>query len=207
MNVIEHKVPHKYRNKKFVLCATGPSLTEEVVETIRKYKDDHVIFGINDSYRIIDFLDEHYACDEKWWKAWGADFREKYPHLSAWAYGDNASEYGVKVIKGFYNGGLSLRQDKIHYGSNSGYQALNIAFLMGGRKFILVGYNMQRIKNKTHFFGEHMHGMANNSPYNMIVQNYNTIQGPLTDLVGNCTENSALKCFRKGNLEEELQRD
>jgi hypothetical protein len=204
---MENKVPHKYRNKKFVLCATGPSLTPEVVETLRKYKDDHVIFGINDSYRIIDFLDEHYACDERWWAAWGKDFREKYPSLSAWAYGDNAAEYGVKVIKGFHNSGLSLRQDKLHYGANSGYQALNIAFLMGGRKFILVGYNMGTLAGKNHFFGTHGHGMNNSSPYGLFVQNYNSIQEPIKSLVVNCTENSALKCFRIGNLEEELQRD
>lgn len=203
---MQNKVPHKYRNRKFVLCATGPSLTPEVVETIRKYQEDHVIFGINDSYRIIDFLDEHYACDEKWWQTWGNDFREKYPHLSSWAYGSNAANWGVKVIKGFHNTGLSLRQDKVHYGANSGYQALNIAFLMGGRKFILVGYNMQRVKQKSHFFGDHQ-GMNNNSPYNMFIQNYNSIQTPIKNLIVNCTENSALNCFRKGNLEEELQSD
>lgn len=203
---MEHKIPHKYRNKKFVLCATGPSLTPEVVEIIRKYKDDHVIFGINDSYRIIDFLDEHYACDEKWWAAWGKDFREKYPYLSSWAYGDNAAEYGVKVIKGFHNTGLSLRQDKLHYGANSGYQALNIAFLMGGRKFILVGYNMGTVSGKNHFFGLHQ-GMNNNSPYNLFIKNYGTIQDPIKNLVVNCTPNSALNCFRKADLEEELQRD
>ena len=204
---MENKVPHKYRNKKFVLCATGPSLTPEVIELVRKYKDDHIIFGINDSYRMIDFLDEHYACDEKWWKCWGTDFRKKYPHLSSWAYGDNAAQFGVKIVKGYFNNGLSLRQDKIHYGANSGYQALNIAFLMGGRKFILIGYNMQRVANKSHFFGDHGGGMNNNSPYNMFIQNYSSIQGPIKDLIVNCTENSALTCFRKGNLEEELQSD
>jgi hypothetical protein len=41
----------------------------------------------------------------------------------------------------------------------------------------------------------------------MFVQNFNTIQGPIKDLIVNCTENSALKCFKMGNLEEELQRD
>ena len=204
---MENKIPHKYRNKKFILCATGPSLTPEVIETIRRYKDDHVIFGINDSYRIIDFLDEHYACDEKWWHAWGKDFREKYPSLSAWAYGDNAEEYGVKVVKGFHNSGLSLRQDKLHYGANSGYQALNIAFLMGGRKFILVGYNMQKVKQVSHFFGDHYQGMNNSSPYDLFIKNYSTIQEPIKNLVVNCTPNSALNCFRKADLEEELQCD
>lgn len=201
-----NKVPHIYRNEKFVLCATGPSLTEDVIETVRKYKDSHIIFGINDSYRVIDFLDEHYACDEKWWQIWGADLRNKYPNLSCWAYGDNAVQFGAKVIKGFHNDGLSLRQDKIHYGANSGYQALNIAFLMGGRKFILVGYNMQKVSGKSHFFGDHA-DLKNNSPYDLFRKNYSSIQEPIKQLIVNCTENSALKCFRMGNLEEELASD
>lgn len=206
-NQYQTPIAHKYRNKKFILCATGPSLTKEVVETIREYKDDYIIFGINDSYRLIDFLDEHYACDGKWWRMWGNDFREKYPKLSAWCYDDEGIQWGVKPTTGFFRSGLSLDQKYVHFGSNSGYQALNIAFLMGGRKFILVGYNMQRVGAASHYFGDHPPGLNNASPYKTFVDNFLTIPENIRQLIVNCTPNSALRGFRTEDLRRELEND
>ena len=196
-------IQQKYKNKKAILIATGPSLTEEVIETIRPYKDDFVIFGCNDSYKVVDFLDFHYACDNKWWEFHYDTFKEKYPHLQAWT---QAKEYQDKltIIKGKPAKGLSLDSSLIHWGSNSGYQLLNIAFLMGCSKFILVGYNMQAIKGKKHYFGEHPPGLSKNSPYNKFVAAFNTIQPEIKELIINCTPNSALKMFKQKDLREVL---
>ena len=201
-------IPIRYPNKKFILCATGPGLTEKVIQTIRPYKDDYVIFGINDSYRVIDFLDEHYACDGKWWRQWGDDFRQVCPELSSWTQdAQMAQQYKLQHSPGKHNKGFSLEPNLIHFGSNSGYQALNIAFLMGGCKFILVGYNMQAVDNKKHFFGDHPPGLNSNSPYANFAKNYATIQPEIRELVINCTENSALTCFEKADLEETLKNE
>lgn len=199
-------IPLKYPNKCFILCATGPSLTTEVIETIRPYKDNYVIFGINDSYRVIDFLDEHYACDGKWWNQWGSDFRHVYPELSSWTQDtSSAQKFNLNHTPGRHSKDLSLDSSLIHFGSNSGYQALNIAFLMGGRKFILLGYNMKASKGKKHFFGDHPEGLNKNSPYDSFVKNFNTIRPEIRKLVINCTEDSALDCFVKADLKEILE--
>lgn len=186
--------------------ATGPSLTEEVVEYVRKHRtEQHVIFGCNDSYKICDFLDVHYACDTRWWDHNGKDFKEKFPSLESWTQCKKSSEtYEINWTSGKHNAGLSIDPNCIHYGSNSGYQQLNIAFLMGCNKFILLGYNMQHVAGKTHFFGDHGAGMNNNSPYHMFLTKYGTIQKPIKNLIVNCTENSLLNCFRKSTLEEEM---
>lgn len=201
-------IPIRYPNKKFILCATGPGLTEKVIETIRPYKDDYVIFGINDSYRVIDFLHEHYACDGKWWRQWGDDFRQVCPELSSWTQdAQMAQQYKLQHSPGKHNKGFSLESNLIHFGSNSGYQALNIAYLMGGCKFILVGYNMQAVDNKKHFFGDHPPGLNSNSPYPSFVKNFDTIQPEIKQLVINCTPNSALTCFEKADLAETLENE
>lgn len=197
-------IPRKYEGRSIVLCATGPSLTSEVVETIRKFKDKVVVFGINDAYKIIDFLDEHYACDTRWWEHWGSDFRSKYPNLSAWSQCKHSSEkFNLQHIPGKHTQGFSPNPNLIHFGKNSGYQALNIAYLMGGSKFILTGYNM-RVVGKTHFFGDHPPGMNKNSPYNTFIAAFNTIQPEIRKLVINCTTDTALKCFTQADLEETL---
>lgn len=196
-------IQQQYKNKKAILIATGPSLTEEVIETIRPYKDDFVIFGCNDSYKVVDFLDFHYACDNKWWNLHYDTFKEKYPQLRSWT---QAEEYKDKltVVKGTSARGLSLNSSLIHWGKNSGYQLLNLAFLMGCSKFILVGYNMQKVDGVMHYFGDHPPGLGKSSPYNSFVQCFNTIQPEIKELIINCTPNSALTMFKQKDLREVL---
>lgn len=199
-------IEQTYKNKNFIICATGPGLTEEVIETIRPYKDDYIVLGINDSYRIIDFLDEHYACDAKWWNVWGQDVKKTRPGLSSWTQDKpSAVSLELKHTPGKHLDGFSIDPELIHFGSNSGYQALNLAFLMGGRSFILVGYNMQALQGTKHFFGDHPPGLNSNSPYPSFVKKFATIQPEIRALVTNCTPNTALTCFKKADLEETLR--
>jgi hypothetical protein len=185
--------------------ATGPSLTEEVVEYVREHKGDHIVFGCNDVYKICDFMDVHYACDTRWWEINGKDFREKFPDQESWTQcKGSATKFNLEWTNGKHNSGFSVDPNLIHFGSNSGYQQLNIAFLMGCNKFILLGYNMRHINGKSHFFGDHQGGMNNSSPYKSFLQKYETIQEPIKKLIVNCTADSALRAFRKEDLKEAL---
>ncbi len=203
------KIPLKYRNKPFVLFATGPSLTEEVVESIRPYRDKFIMLGCNDSYERVDYLHEHYACDDKWWRHHGEAVRKLRPELSCWSQAgqDLCDQYGVTHIPGQHKEGLSLDSNYIHYGSNSGFQSLNLAFLMVGNRFILVGYNMKQVAGLTHSFGDHPKGLKVTSPYAQFVSAYTNIQPKITDLIINCTPDSALTMFKAADLEKELKKD
>lgn len=199
-------IPIKYENKSAILFATGPSLTEEVVETIRPYKDKFVMFGCNDAYTIVDFLDEHYACDNNWWSHNGEKFREVRPELSSWSQAvDTVLEpFNVTHIDGAHKEKLSTNNAFIHYGSNSGFQTLNLAYLMGIRRFLLVGYNMRMVGGKKHFFGDHPAPLNKSSPYNQFVNAFKTVQPEIKQLIINCTPNSALDMFTFMDLEEAL---
>ncbi|MFZ8934900.1 MAG: hypothetical protein ACO2ZP_13485 [Bacteriovoracaceae bacterium] len=186
--------------------ASGPSLTEEVIEIIRPYKDRFIIFGCNDVYKVVDYLDVHYACDTAWWNTWGEHFKATRPNLESWTQcGPSAEKYNVNYIAGKNNKGLSLNPELIHYGSNSGYQQLNLAFLTGCAQFILVGYNMKKSAGKSHFFGDHPANLKKNSPYSRFVDAFNEIQPEIKNLIINCTPNSALKVFQENSLEKVLE--
>lgn len=185
--------------------ASGPSLTEEVIETIRPHKDRFIIFGCNDVYKVVDYLDVHYACDTRWWDMWGEDFKEKRPALESWTQCKTSSEkYNINYIAGRHDKRLSTDPSIIHYGSNSGFQQLNLAFLMGCSIFILVGYNMKAVQGKSHYFGDHPTDLKRNSPYPRFVSAFNTIQSEIKDLIINCTPDSALTNFKQKQLEEIL---
>lgn len=200
------KIPLNYRNKTFVLFATGPSLTTEVIELLRPYKDEFIMMGCNDCYKVVDYLHEHYACDDKWWRHHGEALRELRPELSCWSQAGQelCDQYNVTHVDGKHLEGLSLNSSYIHYGSNSGFQSLNLAFLMGGNRFILVGYNMKPVGGLTHYFGDHPAGLKVTSPYAQFTAAYSKIQPTIKDLIINCTPDSALTMFKYKDLKEVL---
>lgn len=192
-----------YKGCNAILAAPGPSLTKEVVEIIREHKNRYAIFGVGDAYRQIDFLDELYACDSRWWKVHGKEVQE-IKRTRKWCYDPEGIQYGAIKIDGRHDNGFSRDPNHIHFGSNSGYQALNLAYLWGCSKIILVGYNMQRVNNKSHFFEGRDPSLITNSPYNVFVKKFNTIQPDIRSKVINCTPNSALTMFKKSDLLSEL---
>lgn len=116
--------------------------------------------------------------------------------------------YGVNRIKSMKRDSLSTYPRAIHQGSNSGFQALNLAILMGAKKILLIGYDMRYIGKKRHWHGDHDKRLKNPAPstLNMFIKAFNTIKDD--DLQGavvlNCTPGSALDRFPFSTLEEEL---
>jgi hypothetical protein len=203
------EVPVKYPGQAAVMFATGPSLTKEVVDLIRPYHASGkvVAFGCNDAYKLVDYLDVHYACDPEWWDLHVKEvLRGLPPSCHVWTQDPGAAEkYKLSFIPGFHKPGFYVaNRQHIHFGANSGYQQLNLAYHYGIRKFLLVGYNMKMVNNSRHFFGEHPGRMKKDSPYDLFIHNYKSIQPEIQPMIINCTDNSALNCFKKMDLKEAL---
>jgi hypothetical protein len=92
---------------------------------------------------------------------------------------------------------------------NSGYQAVNIASLMGARRIILVGYD-HKIGNSNgkHWFGEHPQAINKISNYGYWMKTAWSKVPKSAEKLGvrivNCTPDSALTMFDVSTLEEEL---
>lgn len=194
-----------------VLFATGPSLTDEVVEQVLAARKERklYLFGCNDSYRIVPALDVHYSCDASWWRIHYKEM-DSYPlSVGMWTQEPQLSkaEYPqLRRIAGRSGTGLSTAQDTIHFGNNSGYQLINLALLFGIKTFILCGYNMSVINKKRHFFGDHPQGLNRSGSYTGFVGNYNTIKPASYGIkIINATPQSALTGFPKMSLAEALK--
>jgi len=198
----------RYRNKPAVIIATGPSLTDETVEIISKYKNSHVFFGCNDAYRKVNFLNEHYALDHAWWDYHGNSVKDIYKGVSWCGWQDICAELNLQYIRGKDKEGLSLDSRYIHWGDNSGFQVLNLAVLMGCSAFIMVGFNMGvKEGEKKHFFGDHPEQCLQQSPWDSFKKSFQyvaDVQPELAARIVNCTPNTALECFRIGDLETEM---
>lgn len=196
-----------------VLFATGPSLTDEVVDTVLTLRSQAMepvrLFGCNDAYQIVPCLDVHYACDANWWRIHYAKMEGYSVTHGLWTQEPQMSraEYPkLHRIAGRSGAGLSAKQDLIHFGNNSGYQLINVAYLFGIKRMILCGYNMSVQDGKRHFFGDHPQGLNRSGNYTGFVSNFNTIKPNALGIeIVNATPQSALKAFPKMSLEEALK--
>jgi hypothetical protein len=168
---------------------------------------------VNDAWRLMPLVDILYACDEKWWRAhdgvpefagerWTS--HEKSPHANNKE--KLAADYpNINVVKGGAGAGFSEDPAKIHYGSNSGFQAVNLALLKGVRRIVLVGFDMRVVGDKRHFFGDHPKPLYNRSEYDSFIPPFRRAAKSCNVPIVNATPGSALDCFPMVELADALR--
>lgn len=199
-------VPKAWPGETVVVIATGPSLTADDVDYCRSKAR---VIAINDAYTLAPWADALYATDAKWWN-WhkgvpsftGAKWSMEH---TQW---NNTRALYTDIQRLRNTGPLGLEHDPsgLRNGRNSGYAAINLAVHYGARKIVLLGYDMQPVKGKAHFFGEHP--QKNTSPYAQFRAMFEHLVRPLAKLqieVLNCSRNSILTTFPKAELREVLK--
>lgn len=109
-----------------------------------------------------------------------------------------SAKHGLHRVLGAGEAGLG--RDRIHFGGNSGFQAVNLAFLWGASRIILLGFDMQMTAGKHHWFGKHPagQGFADPAAFNTWIKHLEILGRDLSDAgvaVFNATRASALICF------------
>lgn len=196
-------IPRIWPGETVVCIGTGPSLTPADVEYCR---DRARVIVVNDAYTLAPWADALYACDAKWWK-WhrGAPGFEGLKYTLEQKVVPPPVLYpGVERLRNFGRAGLSLDPEGLKVGFDSGYQAINLAVLLGASRIILLGYDMRSDK-KDHFFGAHPDRTKPN--FGMCLQAYQALIEPLRSAgvsVVNATRKTALTCFPQMALEDAL---
>jgi len=200
-----------------VLVASGPSLTREDVAYCRERAR---VLVVNDAWQYAPWADALYACDAKWWnhhqgvpqfqgQRWTAVSMPggKLPMNEILASEQTAARWDLQWVRGDYRLGLSLDRGLIHFGGNSGFQALNLAVLFGARRILLLGYDMKAKGGRTHFFGEHPDLLRADHDYQSWQDHF---RAAVPDLergkveVINCSRETALDCFPRAELRSVL---
>lgn len=184
------------------VAAPGPSLVPVY---------DHPVIAVQDAWRLIPWADVLYGCDAGWWNHHqGTEFEgEKWSTHQGGLYSMNdktevSDKYGVRCVLGCDKPGFSLDPSLIHYGSNSGFQAVNLAILFGCTHITLVGFDMHKTGGRSHFFGEHPEQLRRGTNYTEFTRHFDYAQRLLPPgiRIVNATPGSALTCFPMMTLEE-----
>ena len=156
------------------------------------------------------WADVLYGCDARWWNEhngckdfWG----ERYSSHAKGSVSDNktdvAEKYGLNLVKGAPGAGFSTDPDVIHYGDNSGHQAVNLAILLGSPYIVLVGFDMRFKEGKSHFFGDHPKDLFQRKEYGSFARMFKP--APKGVEIINATPGSALKVYPMMGLEDALE--
>ena len=195
----------------WICIATGPSLTKEDCD--KAARSPAKVIAVNDAYRLCPDADILYACDDRWWRHHLPDVRANFKgELYTQYHNDSVKQYAdrenLKSVPGKGSPGLGF--DRIHHGGNSGYQAINLAYLLldganlKGSRIILLGYDMGNTHGKSHFFGDHPTGMSNGN-YSNFVPAFSQLAADLKAEgveVINCSRHSALTQFKRGVIDD-----
>ena len=158
------------------------------------------------------WADYLYGCDPEWWthhlpkiRALGVTSRLCAPdvpkHKSHNA--EFAKEHGLEpwparqISKG-------LGEDVIHTAGNSGYQAMNLAYLEGAQRILFLGLDMKVAPNgKRHFFGNHPGKMNKASNYKAFMASFRSVTPEHYGLeIINCSRDTALEHFRRAPIDD-----
>jgi len=198
-------VPRDWPGETCVVLATGPSLTPDDVDFCRGKAR---VIAVNNAYTLAPWADALYACDAKWWH-WHQgvpSFTGPKWSLDHSAWGTHRARYpDVQKLRNTGTRGLERDPSGLKNGRNSGYQAVNLAYHYGAKRIVLLGFNMQPARGRSHFFGEHPNNQK--SPYNIFRKEFASLVDPLKKSgvqVINCSRQSVLECFPKADLHEVL---
>lgn len=160
------------------------------------------VLAIGEAYSVVGEADAYYHCDEQWWKA----FADKMPaNAPGRSFSLDATPHTQKFSHGLHFE-ITTEYPKIITGLHSGIQAMNVAYHFGARYLGLVGFNLQKVSGKTHFFGERKPGVLHcYSPYDRFAA-IHVRAAPSFKAAGvtvfNCTTSSALLAYPHMDVNE-----
>lgn len=193
--------------ERVVCVASGPSLSIQQAHMLGDaFKlacfGWHVIV-VNNTWQMIPSAEALYASDGPWWDMHLSQVRREY-RGECWTRSRyHAHRDHLHFVQCEDRPGLTSKPGFVFSGSNSGYQAVNLAYLFGAREILLVGYDMQRTYGMSHWHGDHPSGLSQQLPVDTWVTKFETLAKDANERgvrVVNCSIETALTCFPREEL-------
>jgi hypothetical protein len=197
-----------WSDKAAVIVCAGPSLTDAQLDAVRR-SNVHSI-AVNTAFFYFPEAEVHYAGDFMLWKTYHARIRKACPRSQLWTQDGSAAErFQLNRQRGGNREGLGL--NVVHMNGNSGFQAINLAFLWGCRRILLLGMDMKLGPNgEKHRHGDHEKPLVQAQLFEEWRHKGKKLAEDLAEHkceVINCTLTSALECFPKLPISEALNCD
>lgn len=196
-----------WTGKTAVILAGGYSLSDEQIEAVRHKQVEAI--AVNSTFKRVPWARVVYAGDFMWVKTYAAEMRKTCKHAAFWTCDRSAAErWDLNWVKGVNALGLCREKKMIHTNGNSGAQAINLAYLFGSRRILLLGFDMKLgPKGEKHHHPDHPHPLVQQQTFEEWCRKLG-IMAPELEAAGceviNCTTDTALTCFKRSTIEQGL---
>lgn len=186
-------MPPLWLGETAAIVASGPSLRKRDLDAI---KGAVRVIAVNRSWEVALFADVLYAADIQFWNA-----HEGVPRFQRMRVTCNrraAYRWGLRLVETIRHDGLSLDPHGIASGSHSGYQALNLAVLLGAKRIMLMGFDMRVVGDRLHWHEDYPDKNPTDAKLAEWAKHYDTMVPTLSAAgvtVINCTPDSRITCF------------
>ncbi len=201
------KVVDSSTKKTAVILASGPSLTQEQIDAA--LASGFYTIAVNNTWEKAQAAHVLYAGDFLWFKFNIAKVKAAKFKGAIWTQDSSAAARwpGIKRLRGTNRPGLG-KKDVLHINGNSGVQALNLAYLWGYQRIILLGFDMKLgPKGEKHHHADHPHPMVQAQTFEQWLHQLEEVSRDfdMTDCeVLDATVGGAMKCFPKVDWREVL---
>lgn len=131
--------------------------------------------------------------DKPWWDKYAREINDKF-------HGQRAAILHYPLVRA-----TRLPETFKTYG-NSGAGAISLAILGGAKRVLLLGYDSQRTYGKVHHHGDHPKGLGNaGAMHKWPAQFAKLVEENKHIKIINCSRETALTCFPRGDLNKELE--
>lgn len=196
-----------------IIIAGGCSLTVEQIDHIRHSGERFFIIGINNAFEICNFLDLIYCADHDFIHEFGKGFPPGVPIYSTWNSKSGAPAWApfdhVTYLKGIDPPRFTEDLSSLSLGSNSGFQAINLALHLGIKELILLGYDFKKTGGRSHWFGDYEIPRFRREGDWLFWVRAMERAAPSAKARGmriiNCSPGSALNCFEKMDIKDAIK--
>lgn len=202
-----------WRGEVGVILGSGPSLTREQCDYVRGRAR---VIAINNAYLLAPWADVLYFGDEKWLRGYKNEQRQEFQNFrgercTIEEAGKQPGDARFHILrnKDHLSGriqaeGLSDDPDAIVSGRHSGYAAINVLWLAGVTRIVLLGYDFRTINGKDHFVGGEHPAPTTDADLAAALAHYRTLENPAKDRgieIVNATPGSRLERFPRVPLD------
>lgn len=198
--------PRMWSGETVFIIGGGPSLSSMDLSPIHKRKS----IGANCAYLLGNWIDIIIFGDHNF-------HRDNLPHCMEHYKGlicTCCTKYysppllnhpRIKVlVRGSY--GLESKPGKISWNNSTGAAAVSLAYILGAKKIVLLGFDMHRDDNGNNNFHDHHKGQGPTSQevYDRHIRGFEHIKNSKKVEIVNATPDSSMTLFPMVNLEETL---
>jgi hypothetical protein len=151
-------LPRRYEGKTVFVIGGGPSLSRTNLSMIK----DRPVVGCNDAFRLGEWVDWCVFADRRWW-----DWNHK--DVTMWRNREqvvccvpqlledrNVRWPWLKILRrDEARFGLSVEQDTLCWNRGCGGTAINVAYLLGAARVVLLGFDMRMVDGKHNWHDNH----------------------------------------------------